>query len=350
MIHHANEFPQSAKPSVLCVGNFDGVHLGHQRMLAGAKSLACKWNLNFVIMTFHPHPLHILRPNLPRQPLMTVAQRMEILQSFEPDVLWVVQTDQHFLDITADQFMQKMMVDTIGAKVVVEGRNFTFGKGAHGTVKTLQEKGPSFGWETILVPTQQAVLQDLSQVDVSSSLIRWLIGHGRVSDAHRLMGRPYTLRGIVVHGAGRGAALGYPTLNIQCEQLLPAVGVYAGNAVIAGRTYAAAISVGSNPTFNGTAVTVEAFVLDFSGSIYDKQVDLQFTRWLRDQYKFSGIEALKAQIKRDIDQIRRHTPDSAASPISGTRGDTRPADRGNGNNTADQMPRGESSRKENDVR
>lgn len=243
---------------------------------------------------------------------MAVTQRLEILQGFEPDVLWVVKTDQDFLDMTADEFMHNIMVKTIAAKAVVEGSNFTFGKGAQGTVNTLREKGPDFGWETIIVPTLQGVLQDLSQVDVSSSLIRWLISQGRVSDANRLMGRPYTLRGLVEHGAGRGATIGYPTLNIQCEQLLPAPGVYAGQAVIAEQTYAAAISVGNNPTFNGTALTVEAFVLDFSGAVYDQQVDVRFTHWLRDQYKFSGIEALKAQIQRDVDQVRQRVTNSMA--------------------------------------
>ena len=309
MIHYAHEFPDFAKPSVLCVGNFDGVHRGHQRMLAEAKSIAHQRNLNFVVMTFHPHPLHILRPNLPRQPLMTVTQRMEILEGFEPDVLWVVKTDHDFLDMTANEFMQNIMVKTIAAKVVVEGSNFTFGKGAEGTVNTLRDKAPQFGWEVVIIPTQQAVLQDLSLVDVSSSLIRWLISHGRVSDAHRLMGRFYSLRGFVAHGAGRGKIMGYPTLNIQSEQLLPAHGVYAGKAIITGQSYPAAISVGSNPTFNGTHTTVEAFVLDFSDSVYEQQVDVQFISWLRDQHKFSGPDALVAQIQRDVRQIRQRVAD-----------------------------------------
>ncbi len=351
LINHATEFPAGAKQSVLCVGNFDGVHLGHQRMLADAKSIARKRNLHFVVMTFHPHPLHILRPNLPRHPLMTVTQRMEILRRFEPDVLWVVKTDQDFLDMTADEFMQNIMVKTIAAKVVVEGGNFTFGKAAQGTVNTLQDNGQSFGWETIIVPTQQAVLQDLSQVDVSSSLIRWLISQGRVADATRLMGRPYCLRGTVSRGAGRGTTIGYPTLNIQCEQLLPAPGVYAGQAIIAEQTYPAAISVGNNPTFNGTTLTVEAFVLDFSGSVYDQQVDVQFTRWLRDQYRFSGIEALKAQIQRDVEQIRRQVADSATRvrPSTETHGNAVMPHQSDMVDVANPITCGESDRKENNA-
>ena len=309
LIHDAKEFPVAAKGAVLCVGNFDGVHLGHQRMLCEGKRLARERNLKFVVMTFDPHPMRILRPLQPRQPLMTATQRLEALPKFEPDVLWLVKTDQAFLNITAEEFMRTIMVNTIKAKVVVEGNNFTFGKGAEGTVNTLRDKAPQLGWEVVIIPTQQAVLQDLSLVNVSSSLIRWLISHGRVSDAHRLMGRLYSLRGFVAHGAGRGKTMGYPTLNIQSEQLLPAHGVYAGKAIITGQSYPAAISVGGNPTFNGTHTTVEAFVLDFSASAYEQQVDVQFTSWLRDQHKFSGPDALVAQIQRDVQQIRQRVAD-----------------------------------------
>ena len=305
LIHEAKEFPVTAKGAVLCVGNFDGVHLGHQRMLSEGKRLARERKLHFVVMTFDPHPMRILRPHQPRQPLMTATQRLETLKEFEPDVLWLVKTDQAFLGMTAEDFMRTIMVNTIAAKAVVEGSNFTFGKGAEGTVNTLRAKAAQLGWEMVIIPTQRAVLQDLSFVDVSSSLIRWLTSHGRVMDAKRLMGRPYTLRGTVVHGAGRGTIMGYPTLNIQSEQLLPAFGVYAGQATIAQKSYPAAISIGSNPTFNGTQTTVEAFVLDFSDFVYDQQVDLQFISWLRDQYKFAGPDALKSQIYRDVEQIRQ---------------------------------------------
>ncbi|MGC8625160.1 MAG: riboflavin biosynthesis protein RibF [Phycisphaerae bacterium] len=311
LIHHASEFPPSARNAVLCVGNFDGVHLGHQRMLSEGQRQAREKKLSFVIMTFDPHPMTVLRPGQERLPLMTTAQRLEMIQQYQPDVLWLVKTDPAFLHITAEEFMRDSMAHTIGAKMIVEGRNFTFGKGAQGTVSTLRDHSQQWGWETSIIRTRQAVLRDLSLVDVSSSLVRWLIGQGRVSDARRLLGRYYSLRGRVEHGAGRGTMLGYPTLNIKSEQLLPASGVYAGQAVITGRNYPAAISVGSNPTFNGTATTVEAFVLDFSGSVYDQEVELQFIRWLRDQYTFSGPEALAAQIQRDVEEIRlRLTPDA----------------------------------------
>lgn len=312
LIHDAGQFPVAARGAVLCVGNFDGVHLGHQRMLSEGRRLARERNLHFVVMTFDPHPMRILRPSQPRQPLMTAAQRLETLRLFEPDVLWLIKTDRTFLNITADQFMRDIMANIIEAKVIVEGSNFTFGRGADGTVDTLRDHGPQFKWETVIIPTRQAVLQDLSCVDIGSSLIRWLTSHGRVTDAKRLMGRPYTLRGTVVRGAGRGKIMGYPTLNIQSEQLLPAHGVYAGQAAIARRIYPAAISVGSNPTFNGTQTAVEVFVLDFSDLVYDQQVDVQFISWLRDQYKFSGPDALKAQIQRDVEQIRRRLISDAA--------------------------------------
>ncbi len=303
-IHEATEFPTTARNAVLSIGNFDGVHLGHQRMLSEGQRQARERKLNFVIMTFDPHPMTVLRPALARPPLMTTAQRLEILRQYQPDVLWLVKTDPAFLNITAEQFMRDIMVQTIGARVIVEGGNFTFGKGAEGTVSTLRDYSQQWGWKTEIIRTCQAVLLDLSLVDVSSSLVRWLIGHGRVSDARRLLGRYYTWRGRVAHGAGRGTTLGYPTLNIQSEQLTPAPGVYAGRAVITGRTFPAAISVGNNPTFNGTTTTVEAFVLDFSEVAYDQEVEIQFIHWLRDQYKFSSPEALAAQIQRDVEAIQ----------------------------------------------
>jgi riboflavin kinase/FMN adenylyltransferase len=305
LISHTKDFRFSAKGAVLCIGNFDGVHLGHQQMLSAGRKLARQRKLQFVVITFNPHPMRILKPPQPRPPLMTTTQRLEGLMQYEPDVLWMVKTDQAFLNITAEDFMRNIMVNTIRTKVVVEGSNFTFGKGARGTVDTLRNQASQHGWKVVVIPTQQAVLQDLSLVDVSSSLIRWLISHGRVTDAHRLLGHAYTLRGTVAHGAGRGKIMGYPTLNIQSEQLLPAHGVYAGKAIIGEQSYPAAISVGNNPTFNGTETTVEAFVLDFSDTVYEKQVDIEFFSWLRDQHKFSGPAALTAQIQRDVEQIRR---------------------------------------------
>ncbi len=316
LIHEACQFPVAAKGAVLCIGNFDGVHVGHQRMLAEGRRLARDRQLNFVVMTFDPHPLAILRPNQPRSPLMTAGQRLEILRQFEPDVVWLVKTDGAFLNMTAEEFMRSTMAGTVGAKVIVEGESFTFGRGATGTMRTLQAKTAEFGWEIIVISTQQMVLKDLSIVNVSSTLIRWLIGHGRVADAQRMMGRPYTLRGTVVHGAARGKLMGFPTLNIQSDLLLPAHGVYAGQVRIAQRVHPAAISVGVNSTFGGTQTTVEAYVLDFSQSVYDQEVDVQFISWIRDQYKFAGPVALTAQIQRDVAQIRQRLADLAGeSPL-----------------------------------
>ncbi len=316
IIHDASEFPVTAKAAVLCIGNFDGVHLGHQRMLSEGRRLATERQLHFVVMTFDPHPMQLLRPTQPRQPLMTTQQRLAALRRFAPDVLWMVKTDQTFLNITADAFMRNIIAGIIGARVIVEGGNFTFGKGAEGSVNTLRQKSTEFNWETIIIPTQQAVLRDLSLVDVSSSLLRWLIHHGRMTDAQRLLGHPYTLRGQVGHGAGRGKIMGYPTVNIKTQQLLPAHGVYAGQAMIAGHTYSAAISVGVNPTFHGTQTTVEAFLLDFSQSVYDQEVDIALISWIRDQYKFAAPEALTAQIQRDVALIKQRLATHSIAPVT----------------------------------
>ena len=221
-----------------------------------------------------------------RHPLTTARQREGLLARFSPDILLMVEPTPAFLSITAGDFLKDVVrgdeKSGLGATVLVEGPTFTFGRGAKGNIATLQQEGPTLGFETMVVPTQEQSLADMTMVKVSSSLIRWLIGQGRVADAARALGRPYTLEGRVVEGAKRGRALGFPTANIQTGQLVPAAGVYAGRARVEGRDHVAAISVGDNPTFgSGAASTVEAYLLDFDGDLYGKRMELEFHRWVR---------------------------------------------------------------------
>jgi len=305
LIHDAREFPSSARGGVLCVGNFDGVHAGHARMLQEGRRIASETNRPFVIMTFDPHPMSVLKPSLPRPPLMTLEQRIEALSVFGPAVLWMVQTNREFLAISVEEFLQKIVHDLLNAVHVVEGPSFTFGRGAAGDVEMLRKAGAQLGWQTTVVQTAQATLQDMTLVDVSSTLVRWLISQGRVADAVQMLGRPYTLRACVIHGAKRGHELGYPTINLDITQLVSCDGVYAGRAVIDGSDYPAAISVGTNPTFDGSARTVEAFLLNYQGDeLYGRTVDLEFHLWIRDQERFSGAEALREQIGRDVEFVR----------------------------------------------
>lgn len=302
-------FPPAFRGGVLCVGNFDGVHLGHAKMLSTGRAEAFARGIPFTIMTFDPHPSLLLKPNVPRPPLTTAAQRQELLAGFSPDVLLIVPTTREFLSITADNFLKQIVtgdaISGIGARLLVEGSTFTYGRSAAGTVETLQTVGPAMGFETIIIPTQEQSLTDLTVAKVSSTLIRWFINHGRVADAGRALGRPFTIRGTVVEGAKRGRTIGFPTANLQTPQLVPSPGVYAGQAVVAGKRHRAAISIGNNPTFEGAATTLEAYLLDFEGDLYGTTLDVEFHRWVREMAAFSGVEPLVAQMHRDVAWTRQ---------------------------------------------
>ncbi len=321
VIHNPVDFPPALRGCALCVGNFDGVHIGHARMLAAGRQTATRHGRPFVIMTFDPHPITLLKPGLQRPALMTLDQRLAVLRGFNPDSLILIQTSAEFLDIGAEAFMARTLHESLGANWLVEGENFTFGKGARGTVQTLRENESRFGWQTIVVPTAQAALADQTLVNASSSLVRWLVGHGRMRDARTLLGRPYTLRGTVAHGDSRGRMLGYPTVNLLVNQLVPADGVYGGWARLGEATYRAAISIGTNPTFQGTTRRIEAFLLDFDRDIYDQTVDLGFEMFVRDQQTFAGPDALRRRIARDVKAILETPPSGApAGPPDPLRG------------------------------
>ncbi len=305
VVCNLQSFPAAARGGVLCVGNFDGVHRGHARMLTQGRILATQRGWPFVVMTFAVHPLTILTPQTAPAALTTLSQRMELLQSFSPDAVIVIQPEPQFLAMTAEAFLHDVVVAMIGAKYMVEGPSFTFGRGAAGNISMLEKQHAGLGFDLAVVPTVSATLADLTEVAVSSSLCRWLIAQGRMEDATELLGRAYALRALVVRGQGRGRKMGYPTVNLAVEQLVPAQGVYAGRALVAGGWYPAAISVGTNPTFDHQRVSVEAFLLDFSGDVYDTSIDLAFDQWIRDQQSLAGMEPLKRRISMDVQTVRK---------------------------------------------
>jgi len=303
-LHDPLAFPPDRRGGVLCIGNFDGLHIGHQRMLATARQAATAAGVPLTVMTFDPHPIALLRPEAAPAPLMTMPQRIENLAALGVDILLLIQTTPAFLAITAEQFLAQIVQRAIGATHIVEGANFTFGHRALGIVATLQAAAPAHGYRVTIVPTAEQSLSDMTLVTVSSSLIRWLIQHGRVRDAAKCLGSPFTLRGVVVKGQQRGRTIGFPTANVAIAQIRPAAGVYAGRAVVDGAAHLAAISVGTNPTFDGTHTTIEAFLLDFEGDLYAKTIDIEFHHWLRDQEKYAGVDPLVRQLKKDVERTR----------------------------------------------
>jgi riboflavin kinase/FMN adenylyltransferase len=300
-------FPAALRGGVLCIGNFDGVHVGHALMLSTGRKLAAERGIPFTIMTFDPHPSTILFPQSPRPALTTLSQRMAFLAAFSPDAIIVMPTTRELLAMPAEDFLGGVVRQTLAATEIVEGPTFTFGRGAKGDVAMLQARGAEYGFRSTIVDTVEITLSDLLRSKVSSSVIRWLVENGRVLDAAAALGRPYTLRGTIVEGKKRGRTIGFPTANLETPQLLPAPGVYAGRATVGGVSHRAAISVGTNPTFNGKGTTVEAFLLDFSGDLYGETMDLEFTRYLREMLPFGGSGPLVRQMERDVALTRAVT-------------------------------------------
>jgi len=307
VIRDLKNFPPSLRGSVACIGNFDGVHVGHAQMLALAREIARPHDRPVVAMTFDPHPSTLIFPNEPRPMLTTLEQRIELLLAAGADAVVIQHVSADYLKVTAESFLTQTLEQIMAVKHVVEGPTFTFGYKAKGTVAMLADRGSELGFQTTIVPTVERTLSDMQQVGVSSTLTRFLISSGRVRDAEICLGRPFTLRGEVVHGFERGRKIGFPTANVATLQVLPAPGVYAGAAVLPdGRRFAAAISVGTNPTFAGERLTVEAYLLDFDGDLYDQVLNVEFHRWLRDQVAFGGVDPLIRQLKKDVAAVRKN--------------------------------------------
>lgn len=306
--------------TVLLVGNFDGVHAGHVALLRRARRIAASHpdSPRVVAMAFCPHPMRVLAPGRAPAQLTTFAQRERILRREGADAVIRLDPSSGILERTAEEFVDDL-VRQHAPVAFVEGADFHFGKGRRGDIDTLHALGASRGFTVEVVPPATARLCDSREVPASSTLVRWLVAHGRVADAARILTRPYEISGAVVRGARRGRELGVPTANIATECLPPGQGVYAGRATLAdGSTHPAAISVGTNPTFGEHALSVEAHLIGWRGfgddaREYGWPIELTFDAWLRDQVRFESIETLKDQMWRDIARAERIASDAAAN-------------------------------------
>jgi len=292
--------------SVITVGNFDGVHLGHRALLAEARRLADQaGGAKVVAMAFAEHPLTALKPEQAPLKLTDTAQRMDALLGAGADVIEWLEPSPRILTLGPRQFVERA-VEMFRPVGWVEGPDFRFGRGRAGDVQALHALGSELGFDVHIVEPVRVVLHDKSICPVSSSLVRWLVAHGRVNDARLCLGRPVAIRGPVVRGEQRGRTIGFPTVNLDTAgRQLPADGVYAGQALIGDRTYAAAISVGVKPTFGRLARAFEAFILDFDGDVYGQMLEVRVLHWLRDQWAFPSVDSLTRQMERDVASIRR---------------------------------------------
>lgn len=289
--------------ATLSVGNFDGVHRGHQHILAEAKRLRVDTG-ELVIATFEPHPLSVLKPELAPPLLTSIRHKHQLLASLGVDRLVVLRPTPDVLNTSAEDFFS-LLRDGARVRQLVEGPDFNFGKGRGGNVERLREWCARDGIGLTIVDDVHVRLTDRSEVPVSSSLVRWLIAHGRVEDAAICLGRPFMIEGVVERGEQRGRTIGFPTANIGvAEPLLLAGGVYAARWTIDGTPYRVALSVGAKETFHAEhRVVVEAYVLDFAGDLYGREARIEVIGWLRDQAKFPSLETLVDQLHRDVARV-----------------------------------------------
>ncbi|MBC7785538.1 MAG: riboflavin biosynthesis protein RibF [Burkholderiales bacterium] len=288
--------------SVISVGNFDGVHLGHQAIIARMRELAREAPI--AVVTFEPHPLTVLRPHLAPPRLTSAVTKRQLLVDAGVDHLIVLPPSPDVLGLTAEQFWQ-ILRDDVRPAHIVEGRAFNFGRDRAGTITRLQEWARDTPIAVHLVPSAECTLSDRSVIDVSSSTIRWLLGNGRVRDAAACLGRPFELSGEVVKGFARGRTIGVPTANLQCDDLVvPADGVYAGEAIVLDVRYPAAISIGATPTFDRNQFQVEVHLIGFTGDLYGQTLHVRVLEWIRDQAKFPSVDELKVQLGRDLESAR----------------------------------------------
>lgn len=284
----------------LSIGNFDGVHRGHQQMFASLARCAREQNVPSVVFTFEPHPIQLLRPQAVPPALTSLDQKASLIEVAEIDFLIIYPTDLRLLNLSPAEFFETIVRSEIDAIGMVEGPNFFFGHNRSGTVETLATLCSQSGLKLEIVPPVFVGTQM-----VSSSVIRALIADGQVSDAADLLGHRYRLQGRVSKGSERGRTIGFPTANLtNLVTVLPLDGVYAGIARCGDQTHAAAINIGPNPTFGEHRRKVEAHLLDFEGDLYDQPISLDFICRIRDTRPFADVESLKTQLAEDIEQVR----------------------------------------------
>lgn len=308
-----DDVPGDLGRSVVTIGNFDGVHLGHQHVLARAREVARELGVDHVVaVIFDPHPIAVLRPEHAPPTLTTVPQRVELLQSAGVDDVLVVPFSREVAAWTPEHFVREVLVDALHVKAVVVGANFRFGNKAAGDVATLRELGAELDF------TAEGIALDGGPQVWSSTYIRNCLAYGDVEGAAEALGRVYSVRGEVVRGDQRGRELGYPTANVPTHGMhaAPADGVYAGwlSRHDTGERYPAAISVGTNPTFAGEREQrVEAYVLDRDDlELYGVDVEISFVSRIRGMVRFDGAEALVATMKDDVRRAREILDDAEA--------------------------------------
>ena len=300
LYHSLDELPDDFAAGAVTIGNFDGVHRGHAHLLAQLKQRAAEANGPAVVFTFEPHPVRLLRPDEAPAPLTWVARKAELLSRLDIEAVVAYPTSREFLSLSANEYFQQIIVEQLKTKAIVEGPNFFFGKNREGNVELLGKLCKQASIKLDIVEPVRS-----GEEFVSSSRVRTAIAAGDVDAANDMLTQPYRIRGMVTHGAGRGASIGFPTANVSAvDTLLPGLGVYAGVGHTSEESWSAAINVGPNPTFGEDCLKVEVHLVDYRGDLYGKPLEVDFIRRLRDIRKFESKEQLVEQLQADIASVR----------------------------------------------
>lgn len=300
VLRDLNNLPDRLRRGAVAIGNFDGVHRGHARIVQRLLALAQRLPGPAIVFTFDPQPAAILRPEAVPPPLTWLDRKVELLAQLGVEAVIAYPTDRALLQLGAREFFDQIIRQRLDAHALVEGPNFFFGHDRAGNIETLGD----FCREAGITLEVSPPLEVGGQI-VSSSRIRRLVAEGAVGEARQLLTQPYRIRGRVVHGAGRGASLGFPTANLQeVSTLLPGEGIYAGRAWVDGQAWPAAISLGPNPTFDEGRLKVEVHVLDFQGDLYERSVEVDFLDRLRDIVRYTAVEDLLQQMHQDLEATR----------------------------------------------
>ena len=291
------------QPTVLTIGTFDGVHLGHQKIIERVVTTARQEGLLATIFTFFPHPRMVVQHDKSLKLIHTLEEKKQLLQRLGVDLLVVQPFNEAFAQLTAEEFVRTILVQHLNVKKVIIGYDHRFGRNRTANINDMCLFGEKYGFAV-----EEISVQEVDEVSVSSTKIREALNKGDVTTAEHYLGTPYSLTGTVVHGLKLGRTLGYPTANIQVTEdykLIPKDGVYVVYSYIGGQKVYGMMSIGKNPTIEGKGASIEVYFFDFNGDLYDRELTIYFVKYLREERKFSSVALLKKQLQDDETTARK---------------------------------------------
>ena len=292
---------KNLKKSVIAIGNFDGVHLGHQKVLKEARLKAKKNNLNFGVVSFEPVPVMFFNKNIKNHRINNYDQKVEYLKKISPNFLRIIEFNKKFSNYEPKKFIQKIIYNNLNAKFVFVSKNFRFGKGRKGDIYTLKKFEKYFNYKTII----SSPLKKEKKI-LSSTIIRKKISLGKVKEVSNLLGRPWCIKGIVIKGEQRGRKIGFPTCNINLkEYVIPRLGVYSVKIKIGKKLKKGIANIGYRPTFSGKSILLEVNIFGINSNLYKRMIIVNFIKFIRKEKKFKNINELRSQIGKDIKKAKK---------------------------------------------